>query len=157
MEEEEDFTLWTKERRVVFNLRCLATCDNNIAFLATATTCPTYINTKCYLSESDATSHPLESGHAATRDLKIKLSYLGLEGSTGRPTKSICDYGDMIGLLKWHLGLPVMEEFPLADGAWAEQWQKLVSSVQAAHQRASYSLQCPYYAFEAYTQSLPPG
>jgi hypothetical protein len=50
-----------------------------------------------------------------------------------------------------------MEEFPLADGAWAERWQKLVSSVQAAHQRASYSLQCPYYAFEAYTQSLPPG
>jgi hypothetical protein len=38
--EEEDSVSWTKERRVFFNLRCLATCDNNIAFLATATTCP---------------------------------------------------------------------------------------------------------------------
>ena len=91
-------------------------CDINIAFLAMATTCP--ISTPNTISRVQ-TRRRIRP-RAATRDLKIKLSYLELEGSTRRPTKPICDYGAIIGLLDELLGLLVMEEFPLADGARTE-------------------------------------
>ena len=64
--------------------------------------------------------YSLQTGDAATRDLENKLSYLDLEGSTRGPKKSICFYGDIIGLLDGHLGQPVMKEFPLDDGPIAE-------------------------------------
>jgi hypothetical protein len=115
----EDFVSWMKERRVCFQPAVLGDVRHQHRFPSDGDNL-SYINTKYDLSGSDATSHSPKSGHAARRDLKIKLSYLELEGSTRRPTKSICDYGAIIGLLDELLGLLVMEEFPLADGARTE-------------------------------------
>jgi len=49
--------------------------------------------------------------------LWIKLSYLELEGSSRQPTKPICICGIIIGLPEGLLGLLVMKEYPLGDGA----------------------------------------
>ena len=115
----EDFVSWMKERRVCFQPAVLGDVRHQHRFPSDGDNL-SYINTKYDLSGSDATSHSPKSGHAARRDLKIKLSYLELEESTRRPTKPICDYGAIIGLLDELLGLLVMEEFPLADGARTE-------------------------------------